>query len=152
MIPDPLLQLTLVCHTTYPPITWIVKVSLFILFMDIFGPVRWLRYMAIIGMIVTGLFYATTSIVFASWCIPRRHQSYFDAMNSHRCAQSFRVMIIMGAVNVLSDFYLLFLPLPAVWSLNLPFRKKLAISAIFLTGFRSDLFSYHSQPRSLMAS
>ena len=44
------------------------------------------------------------------------------------------MVVIFGAASVVSDLYLVILPLPAVWSLQLPFRKKIGVSAMFLTG------------------
>ena len=43
-------------------------------------------------------------------------------------------MVGLGVVSVLSDLYLIILPLPAVWNLQLPLRRKLAVSAMFFTG------------------
>jgi hypothetical protein len=42
--------------------------------------------------------------------------------------------VAMGAIGVLSDVYILVLPLPILFSLNLETNKKLALSGIFLTG------------------
>ena len=42
--------------------------------------------------------------------------------------------IALGVVNIISDFFILIVPLPAVWSLQLPIKKKVGISAIILTG------------------
>ena len=41
---------------------------------------------------------------------------------------------IQGVFNVVSDFYLLLLPVPVVWNLQMPLRKKIGILTIFTTG------------------
>ena len=40
----------------------------------------------------------------------------------------------VGAINLLTDIYLLCLPIAAVSKLQLPTRKRIGIIAIFLTG------------------
>ncbi|MCJ1244727.1 hypothetical protein MMC30_001926 [Trapelia coarctata] len=65
----------------------------------------------------------------------RSQYSYLSALASKKCARSGPLVIMTGVVNVISDLYLIMLPIPAVWSLNLPFRKKVGVLAIFLTGF-----------------
>ncbi|MCJ1333205.1 hypothetical protein MMC10_009899 [Thelotrema lepadinum] len=40
----------------------------------------------------------------------------------------------MAAINLVDDLFLLALPLSAVWSLSLPIRKKISVSAMFLIG------------------
>ncbi|MCJ1346583.1 hypothetical protein MMC31_004801, partial [Peltigera leucophlebia] len=44
---------------------------------------------------------------------------------------------VQGIFNIVSDFYVLVLPLPVVWKLQLPLRKKIAVSAVFMTGLLS---------------
>lgn len=89
-------------------------------------------------MIITGLFYFATMISLIIMCAPNNGHSqfaYLAALASPQCAKSERLSIVIGAVNVTSDLYLVLLPLPAVWSLQLPLRRKTGVSAMFLTGF-----------------
>ena len=41
---------------------------------------------------------------------------------------------IQGIFNVVSDFYLLILPIPVVWQLQMPSKRKIGVCAIFMTG------------------
>lgn len=43
--------------------------------------------------------------------------------------------VVQGIFGLVTDFYLLFIPVPAVLSLQLPTRKKIGVIAIFMTGF-----------------
>ena len=132
------MQLTMVIEAIYGPCLWFIKLALFVLFLELFGSLKWLRYMAIAGMTVTGLFYFATCIAFAVGCAPKGGQqtqlAYLLALASKECAETHVLVPLTGYVNVFSDIYLILLPLPAVWSLNLPFKKKLSVSAVFLTG------------------
>lgn len=70
-------------------------------------------------------------------CAPRHgfsQSSYFTAIASPRCSQNKPLNVALGVVNIFSDFFILIVPLPAVWSLQLPIKKKVGISAIMLTG------------------
>ena len=40
-----------------------------------------------------------------------------------------------GVFNVLSDFAILIVPMPTVWNLQMPMRKKLLVMGVFATGF-----------------
>ena len=115
-----------------------LKLTLFLLYVQLFRPLRWLRILSYIGAIVSGMFYVSLSIVYAALCAPRDGQStiaYFSALTSRRCSHGQdSVVILLGVVNLASDLYLLVLPLPAVWKLHLALRRKLAILTMFLTG------------------
>ncbi|KAG8525768.1 uncharacterized protein KY384_000528 [Bacidia gigantensis] len=124
---------------SYGPLFWLVKLSLFVLFIQIFRPFRWVRYCCWIGAVVTGLFYFAKLIVYASLCLPSVHGDhtalgYVKAWASPQCKNLTELMLATGAVNVVSDLYLMILPLPAVWQLNLPRKRKIGISFMFLTG------------------
>jgi hypothetical protein len=59
-------------------------------------------------------------------------------MAGPECQDSGGIIQIMsiasGAVNVVCDFYLFLLPLPAISKLNLPTRRKTGVFLIFFTG------------------
>lgn len=131
-------QLSLIIVSIYGPCLWFIKISLFVLYLEIFGLLRWLRYLAFGGMIVTGLFYFASMFAFAILCSPKHGHSqiaYITALASPQCSKAQPLSTVIGAVSVVSDLYLIVLPLPAVWSLQLSFRRKLGVSAMFLTGF-----------------
>ena len=130
-------QLTLIIQSGYGPCIWFIKLSLFVLYLEVFGVLRWLRIMSFVGMLITGLFYFATMVSFIIMCSPKNGHSqfaYLTALASPECAKSEPLSITIGAVNVVSDMYLVILPLPAVWSLQLPLRRKIGVSAMFLTG------------------
>ena len=55
-------------------------------------------------------------------------------MKTPRCARTRTLGQIQGAVNVVSDFYLLVIPIHAVWTLQMPRRKRLGVIGIFMVG------------------
>ena len=116
---------------------WFIKLSLFVLYLEVFGLLRWLRYGAYAGILITGFFYFATMIVFIVLCGPTDGQSqlsYLKALGSQKCNTSRSVVLAQGIVNTASDLYLIGLPLPALWSLQMPLKRKLGVSAMILTG------------------
>ncbi|KAL6715280.1 hypothetical protein ACLMJK_007544 [Lecanora helva] len=130
--------LAMVIEVVYGPFIWFIKLSLFVMYVQIFRPIRWLRYFAYAGALISGLFYFATSIIYLALCAPRNDRSaigYMAALNAPRCHHSRdTINTVLGVVNVTSDMYLIILPLPAVWKLQLPFRQKLAVAGMFFTG------------------
>ncbi|KAF2236256.1 hypothetical protein EV356DRAFT_513178 [Viridothelium virens] len=79
-------------------------------------------------VVLTGLFYFASMMGFIILCTPRHGQSeldYLAAFDSPNCLYHDQSLSILGgAVNMASDVFLIILPLPAVWSLQMPFKKK----------------------------
>lgn len=90
------------------------------------------------GILITGLFYLSTMVAFAVTCSPSHETSqaaYLKALGSARCTDARRPLnYLVAIVNVISDCFLIILSLPAVWSLQLPLRRKITVSSMFLTG------------------
>ncbi|MCJ1477408.1 hypothetical protein MMC13_006079 [Lambiella insularis] len=82
-------------------------------------------------------------IVYIELCAPHGGQSQLDylaAISAAQCENQ-NLSIAVGVFNILSDFYILCIPLPAIWSLQMPRRRKIGVSAIFLTGIAACLSS-----------
>lgn len=129
-------QTTIVSDVLYAPVIWLVKLSLSLLILHIFNRLRWIRYAIGFSIVYTFLYYFGAMIYFLVVCTPRSGETYVVSVVSSRCeASSTRQFVIShGVVNVFSDLYLLFIPIPAVWSLQLPTRKKLEVIAMFMVG------------------
>ncbi len=66
--------------------------------------------------------------------MPRKGETLFQVFYSPRVPYGVTLAVVQGAVNVWSDLYILRLPIPGVWQLQLPLGKKIGVSAMFLTG------------------
>ena len=80
------------------------------------------------------VFYTSTFICYAILTIPKPGQSQLAAIESVDTAKDIPLRITQGAINVASDIYIFCLPMPVVWKLQLPPRKKIGVLAIFKTG------------------
>lgn len=128
-------KMIIVIDLLYGPIAFCAKLSLFLLYYRLFARHRWMRNLVYLGIASVGVMYMASMIVYGYLCLPRRGQSWIEAGFSSRCHKQF-IMIgyVRGPFNLLSDLYLLLLPLPAIWQLHMPLRKKIGIAGIFFTG------------------
>ncbi|KAL9593534.1 MAG: hypothetical protein Q9219_007507 [cf. Caloplaca sp. 3 TL-2023] len=130
-------QESLTLEMIYGPCIWFIKLSLFLLLLEGFGTLRWLRYLVHGGILATGIFHFSITIAIGALCAPKHGNSkldYLAASNDPKCARNDYLNTWTGIFNIISDFYLLLIPLPAVWTLHLPAKKKVGVSAMFLTG------------------
>jgi len=118
----------------YGPAIFFAKLSLLLLYLRIFSPDRWTRYLIYLGIISSFALYLATSITFGALCLPRGSETWAAALYSARCKSTTNMTYIQGIFNVVSDFYILFIPIPVVLKLHLPMQKKIGVVAIFMTG------------------
>ncbi|KAL8809527.1 MAG: hypothetical protein Q9200_003330 [Gallowayella weberi] len=68
-------------------------------------------------------------------CSPRDNQGWVREFRSMDCYQPLQNIAIASSVlNLTSDVYLFGLPIPMIWALHLPIRKRLGVMTIFATG------------------
>ena len=128
-------QKLLILQVGYPPAILFTKLSLFLMYLRIFSPSRQIRYLIFFGITIIVLFYTACLLIEVIDCTPRPEESWIVAQESKRCEQDKTLGYVMAAFNVLSDFYLLAIPLPIIWKLQLALRRKIGISIVFMTGF-----------------
>lgn len=102
-----------------------------------FSPDRWTRSFIYFGIGVIFIVYTVTSSITVGLCIPRKGERWALALPSSRCRDTMVTSYVQGIFNIVSDLYVLVLPLPVVWKLQLPLREKVGVSAVFMTGFLS---------------
>ena len=130
-------QLSLINEGVYGPSMWLIKLSLFVLYLEVFGLLKWLRYSAYAGMVLTGIAYFVIMIRFIVLCEPTNGHSrsaYLSVLTSPKCTSTHALILWQGILNVVSDLYLIALPFPALWSMQMPLRKKLGVAAVISTG------------------
>ncbi|KAI4246966.1 MAG: hypothetical protein LQ352_006241 [Teloschistes flavicans] len=138
---DDVLRMFIVVDIIYSPAILMAKLSLLMLYLDVFRPDRRLRYAIYFGIVFTTLFYASAFIAYCVLAIPRRGESLIGVMLSKGVASAIPLSIGQGAINVATDFYILLVPIPGVLQLQLPIRKKIGFCAIFMTGSLACLAS-----------
>ena len=127
-------QRFVVLDMLYSPTILTAKLSLLALYLKIFRPNPTLRYCIYFGMVFLALFYTSTFTSYGYLSIPKRGQSQLEAIFSVDTAKDIPLGITQGAVNVVSDFGILIIPIPGVLKLQYPLAKKIGVLSIFMTG------------------
>jgi hypothetical protein len=86
-----------------------------------------------IGIFLSALFYGSTIPVFAVYSFPHGDEKW-DLSLAEKGTKTNIHGIITAAYNVTSDLYLLALPLPIIWNMNMSLRKRVGLCKVFLTG------------------
>lgn len=106
------------------------------LYLQVFGVLSWMRVASIAGIVFIVAFHLSISITFAAMCAPQGSSrlDFLAAFVSDQCSRTRILVVFQGAGNVAIDLFLLILPLPAVWAMQMPLRRKIAASAMFSIG------------------
>ena len=123
----------------YNPSIFFAKLALFLLYFRLFSSNRNIRIAIYLGIIIGGLFYLSADIVFLVTCVPRRGVKWASPQFAAQCSPAANMNYVQGIFGVVSDLYIFILPLPVLWNLQMPTRKKLGITAIFITGLMYSL-------------
>ena len=120
-----------------PLVNLFVKLSFFIYFLEIFNPKPVLRWLIYTGAGVTTVFYVTTTIVLFALSTPppgvSLAQKFASFLEPGRSGFLDTVLAV-GYFNLITDFYILLLPISGVIRLQLPKRRKIGVILIFMTG------------------
>ena len=104
------------------------------LYLQIFGPMRWLRWSCYNGITIMTLFYASYWIVQVYVSTPEHGQSWLEDFKLSRYSVFSKLAVPLGSVNLVFDVYIFILPIAAVSRLQMSLRRKLEVSAMFLSG------------------
>ena len=110
------------------------KLALFLLFHRLFASDYWTKIAIHLGITTACLFYIASSVVALILCTPGPSESWVSPTFDARCKPTYKLSQAHGWFGLLSDLYIFFLPLPVLWGLHMPLRKKLGVTAVFLTG------------------
>ena len=111
------------------------KLTFFLLYIQIFRPLKWLRYSCYAGITFTILLYTATLAATLALTAPGPGQTLQQTIQSSRQRKSINMTIYAGSFSLALDIYILVLPTAGVSKLQMPLRRKIGVIAVFLTGF-----------------
>ena len=115
-----------------------VKSSLFLLYYRIFSPIRRVKILIYCGIGFNVILYTTAFALHLHYCGPESGTDLGEVLVSRQCVvDAQNAGTAQASINIFSDLYLLCLPVPVVWKMQLPKKKKLGVLAMFMTGFLS---------------
>ncbi|KAK0516327.1 hypothetical protein JMJ35_000930 [Cladonia borealis] len=131
-------QKSLVTIDLYPAAAFFIKLSLFLLYLRLFKPNRFTRWLNYGGIITCGLFYSASIIGNCVMFIPTPGQPNNNSAWLLRASEySHRILIlsvVQSVFGTLSDIYLLVIPIQMIFQLHFPIERKIGVSAVFMIG------------------
>lgn len=77
----------------------------------------------------------TCIIGYSIVCVPLPGQSWETADATPKCMETGDLIgVILASISIFNDFFILIIPIPTIWALQMTTRKKIGISVIFFTG------------------
>ncbi|THV45534.1 hypothetical protein BGAL_0477g00040 [Botrytis galanthina] len=131
---DFIIAVAFLSNALVSPTLLLTKLTLFLLYLDLFRPFKWLRICVYIGISITVLFYSTTGILMIIWSSPHAGETWQTHLFTMEQQYAQIYASPWSAVGLGIDLFLLGLPLKAVGKLCLPWRRKVAVGIVFLTG------------------
>jgi hypothetical protein len=116
------------------PALGIIKMSLLIQFYILFNMRRYIRVSVWVAGVGLGVFYTTVTLVAFALTSPRNGESLLETAATWRTRKFADFAIPIGTIGMATDWFLFFLPMPAVWSLHLSLSKKIGVTLVFATG------------------
>ena len=136
--PSDIAKLVVANNILWALTTKITKVSILLQYLRIFSSrtVRWLCYL-LMFLTLPSLGWA----VFGGTFLCRPVAKLWEPRIPGHCMSAQRYWLSAAGINIIMDFFILALPMPAVTSLRLPRKQKFAVLLVFLLGFFVSLVS-----------
>lgn len=116
----------------FPVTVFFTKASILLLYLQIFSISRPLRISIHIGMLIMALFYTAmlaVSIPSLVRCVGLKAATTQFCKNAGGLVQA-----LNSAFNVVTDFWILILPMPLIIKLQLPKARKIGLIVVFAVG------------------
>lgn len=118
----------------YGPILFVTKLSILLQYRRIFDSHRTgkTHYLIHIVIWLNALFYLADTFVEAFACLPR--EKLWVPTIPGKCINILANFVVSAAINMVSDFIILGLPLYKIYQMRMAPRKKIGVAAIFTVG------------------
>ena len=118
----------------YILVAWLTKISILLLYLRLF-PDHIFRLIAKIALV----FCCLAGFAFFWACLLQCAPisliwTFWDGEHKGKCASWAAQGWAHVVANIFADTFILLLPLPTIWKLNLPLEKKLGVMAMFSVG------------------
>lgn len=132
------MQKNLATINLYSAAAFFIKLSLFLLYLRLFKPNRYTRWLVYGGIIACGLFYSASIVGNCVLAMPTPGQPNDNMAWFLRVSKTkyklWAIPIAQGVFGLLSDVYLLVIPLQMIFQLHFSLGRKIGVSSVFLIG------------------
>ncbi|CAL8579514.1 hypothetical protein XPA_005254 [Xanthoria parietina] len=119
----------------------LIKLAIFLFYLDIFWPLIWCRRTIYIGASLSSAFYLSITIVQFYFMTPRPGETLSRHLAGRTAAKVNRLGIPTSAVGLAIDIVLLIIPIRAVSQLQMAKKRKMRLYIIFLVGIMATVGS-----------
>ncbi|KAI9832573.1 MAG: hypothetical protein M1826_001523 [Phylliscum demangeonii] len=128
------LRMNMIVSAIYPLLICLVKSSILLLYIRVLGTCKRTKRGALILLASTFAYCVGASLATIFACLPQR-QIWDIRVRGGQCIDIRALMVAVAALNVISDLFILTLPMPLVWIfLQIPRQQKIALTGVFMTG------------------
>ncbi|KAK7427619.1 hypothetical protein QQZ08_005894 [Neonectria magnoliae] len=126
----------------YMTLLWLLKGYWIVYYNRLTEGVASAKRVAYWGGFIIPITYVSCLLVAFLKCIPFEKQWQVEPEPPNSCmpAITYIQTLYVMAMNTITDFYLMAIPLPMVWKARMPWRKKLVIMVMFSGGFLEMAF------------
>lgn len=110
------------------------KLTFFLLYLQIFRPSTWMRCGIYAGAFLTTALYVSIEVARLALTSPGPGQKFWQKNEKASILVPAVVALVGSAGGVAIDLYIVILPIAGVLQLQLPLRRKIGVSLIFMTG------------------
>ncbi|KAL4744850.1 hypothetical protein BDW72DRAFT_208685 [Aspergillus terricola var. indicus] len=125
----------------YVPMVFVIKVALLAVMLRIFAPDRHKVIIVYVTIIVLLLYYIPALFIKVFFCKPISTYWFGAEVTGGTCLDQRKVIIADATISMISDFWILVLPIPMLWSLKMSLSKKLRVVGILGAGGLATGFS-----------
>ena len=120
------------CQITYKSCINLTKASILLLYLRIFGNVKWFRWLCIVLTTIVAIYCvaSVTITIFQCTPVPRAYDKTLDGT----CINNGQFWFANSGFSIATDLIILCIPLPMVYVLQLPRAQKFALIAVFTLG------------------
>jgi len=111
-----------------------IKCAFLVFYLRLFGPKNHIRAMVFGGLAVVLIFYVVFVISYLVTLLPRDGDYLSKELMKRQGEAPARLTTAAAFMSVITDIYIMFIPLHQVPQLGLSYKRKWGISLIFLTG------------------
>lgn len=108
-----------------------IKVAILLLYYRLFPNKTFRRVIYGMGTLVL-LCLVSTFFSFLLQCLPIR--SFWQHQVAHHCFVQNPFYLAAASLSLVSDVFILVMPMPMVWALNISRQRKMGLSLVFLLG------------------
>ena len=124
----------------YVPMVFTVKLALLSVMLRIFAPDRKKVIIIYISLAILVCYYVPALFIKVFFCRPVSAY-WLGTDNGGTCIDQQKVIIADSAISMISDLWILVLPIPMLWSLNMTVIKKLRVIGMLGAGGLATAFS-----------